>query len=302
MIRIKRETISSLVLFKKSIFQRIFGGMVVMGLLTSIICYLHFKFNIINIEVSSALPGYLGAALGLLLVFRNNSAYDRWWEARKVLGELVNISRNIAINIKNLVAFSDLEKIQLAKLQISFCYALKEHLREGVKKEELKRINPPEIDWILSRNHKPNAIANLMVDKIEYLHNEKHINDIQQYLLIGNTNTLIDILGKCERIKKTPIPVAYAFLLKIFIVIYVIILPFGLLETLGWSVVPLTIILYYLLMTIVLTAEEIEDPFGLELSDLPVDQITRNIEKDVIEILGYTQNEIILETEDQAVP
>lgn len=265
------------------------GGIVFLLILTTALCLLHIEFGIINIEMSSALPGYMGAALGLLLVFRNNTAYDKWWEARKVLGALVNVSRNIAINVHNLIPFPNDQKEKFLDLTKAFPYALKEHLRSGVKMKELKMVSGSDLDYIKKTFHKPNAIANRMQSYLHDMHKNGLINDLQQYLLLKNINELIDILGKCERIKKTPIPISYAFLLKFFIIIYVLIIPFGLIQNMGWSTIPLTIALYYLLMSIVTIAEEIEDPFGHELNDLPVDEICRNIERNIIEIVNEEQ-------------
>lgn len=289
MIRYNPSTWNLLLLFKGSIIKRLFGGMLFVGILTTSLCFLHLEYKIFNLEVSSALPGYMGAALGLLLVFRNNSAYDKWWEARKVLGELVNISRNIAITLTNHVSVNEPERKHIYKLLIAFPYCTKEHLRHGVKMEELKMLEFEDLKKVKEAIHKPNMIVNLMQMNINQLHARNIINDMQQYLLTKNVNTLIDIVGKCERIKRTPIPIAYAFLLKFFIVIYVVMLPFGLLNELGWSLIPLAVVLYYILMSIVMTAEEIEDPFGLELNDLPVDEIAGNIEKNIREIVEVQQ-------------
>lgn len=292
MIKYNPHTWNLLILFKGSIIKRLMGGMIILTILTTIVCILHLEFGIINIRLSSNLPGYMGAALGLLLVFRNNTAYDKWWEGRKILGALVNISRNIAITVTNLLSDEVPEKAQLIKLLKAFPYALKEHLRSGVIMKELDMVSGKDIDYVDKVNHKPNGIANLMQTKISKLYQEGLLNEMQQYLLITNVNELIDILGKCERIKKTPIPIAYAFLLKFFIIVYVLIIPFGLIESMGWAVILLTLSLYYIMMSIVTTAEEIEDPFGHEMNDLPVDEICQTIEKNIEEISGGTNSYI----------
>ncbi|MBX9851554.1 MAG: bestrophin family protein [Cytophagaceae bacterium] len=127
-------------------------------------------------------------------------------------------------------------------------------------------------------------IIKLLLLKINRLHKEKHITDQQNTLLINKANGLIDILGKCERIRNTPIPIAYAFLLKFFIVVYVVILPIGMLHDLGWWTILLVAILYYILMSIVLIAEEIEEPFGQDMNDLSTDEMAQNIERNIKEI------------------
>lgn len=234
----------------------------------------------------------MGAALGLLLVFRNNTAYEKWWEARKCLGELVNVSRNLAITLNNLVPEKDATKSSALKLLTAFPFALKEHLRKGVISQEVRMLEREDFEKALKSNHVPNAIVNLLNARLKTLHFDKKINDMQHYLLLTQSGILVDVAGKCERIKNTPIPMAYAFMLKFFIIVYVLMLPFGLMDTLGWSVIPLTVSLYYIMMSIVMIAEEIEDPFGHELNDLPVDEITRNIERNIKEIISYNDSEV----------
>lgn len=259
--------------------------MLLIGLFTMAICILHLKYSIINIKMSAALPGYMGAALGLLLVFRNNSAYDKWWEARKEIGTLVNTIRNIAISMNGLLTPDNKVKQEIGTLLIAFAYALKEHLRKGVKMDELGFLELSDFERIEKADHKPNMIANIMMNKIENIYRGKEITDVQQYFLAGRVNTLVDVLGRCERIKTTPIPMAYAMLLKFFIIIYVTILPLSLVDEIGWGTIPLVMGLYYLLMSIVITAEEIEEPFGHDLNDITMDDIASKLRDNVVEIL-----------------
>jgi putative membrane protein len=271
--------------FKSALVKKLLSGMIIITTITSLLCYLHMEDKISFLSISNTLPGYMGAALGLLLVFRNNTAYDKWWEARKEMGALVNTSRNIAISINGLLPPGNKEKTRIANLLIAFVFSLKEHLRTDVKMNELQALGEEDFKLVETASHKPNMIANIMMNRVEKLWKEKSISDMQQYLLIKHINLLIDILGRCERIRNTPIPMAYAFLLKFFIVLYVMILPFGLLDDLGWYSIPLVIILYYILMSIVLTAEEIEEPFGKDLNDLPMEEMANSVKKNVQEIV-----------------
>ena len=164
---------------------------------------------------------------------------------------------------------------------------MKGHLRNNVTMAEATNLDEEDYTLIKEAHHKPTAIANIITSRIERLWENKYISDMQQYMLINQITAMVDIVGKCERIKNTPIPIAYAFLLKFFIVLYVMILPFGLLDELQWWSVPLSLIMYYIMMSIVLTAEEIEDPFGKDLNDLPMDEIALGIKKNVLEIIKY---------------
>lgn len=268
--------------FKSYLFKRLFRPMLYITIPTTILCVL-YEFKIFAFGNSITLPGLLGAALGILLVFRNNSAYDRWWEARKVLGGLVNNSRNFALQINHFVPNLQ-DKKEFMALIASFPYALKEHLRNGVLLSEIAFIGEKNIEILKGCDHKPNALANLMSAKIEKLFQEGRLSDFQRIKLIGYIDLNIDILGKCERIRKTPIPAAHNYLLKFFIFIYTISLPFGFVGILHyWSIFAVAAI-YFLAMSIVTIAEEIEEPFGKDPNDLPVDAIAQGIHKNVYEI------------------
>jgi ion channel-forming bestrophin family protein len=271
--------------FKGSLLKKLTKGMLIITTISTGLCYLELEGHIAIFHLSNTLPGYMGAALGLLLVFRNNTAYDKWWEARKELGSLVNVSRNMAISLNGLLPPGHTEKRRMANLLITFVYTMKGHLGTGVVNKDLEELNPEDLNLVSQASHKPVVVANIMMSRIESLWKEKLISEMQQYLMMMKIDTMIDVLGKCERIKNTPIPMAYGFLLKFFIILYVMILPFGLLDDLGWWSIPMVIILYYILMSIVLTAEEIEEPFGKDLNDLPFDLMADNIRKNVNEIV-----------------
>jgi putative membrane protein len=287
MISYDPKSWSLLLMVKGTLLRKMLPGMLIIGCISSGLCYLHMTKHISFLVMSNALPGYMGAALGLLLVFRNNTAYDKWWEARKEVGGLVNVSRNLAICINGFLPKDNSEKHKIAHLVASFAFIMKGHLRNNVKMQEVHILETTDYKIIENAVHKPTAIANIIMSKIEDLWKNKYISDMQQIVLVNQVNTMVDILGKCERIKNTPIPIAYAFLLKFFIVVYVMILPFGLLKELQWWSVPLSLILYYIMMSIVMTAEEIEDPFGKDLNDLPMDEIAVNLRKNIMEIVKY---------------
>lgn len=274
---------------KGNLLRRLMPGLLLITAITVVACTWQLVGNghKIFMHVSNSLPGYMGAALGLLLVFRNNTAYDKWWEARKEIGGLVNVTRNMAISLNGFLPHDSKEKFYLANLVSGFAFAMKGHLRNHVKLQEMEGLNEQDMETIKNSKNKPTIIANIIMSKVEDLWKNKLISDIQQQILVMQINTMVDILGKCERIRNTPIPFAYAFLLKFFIILYVLILPFGLLEELRWAAIPLVVILYFILMSIVLTAEEIEEPFGKDLNDLPMEELTKNIKNNVQEIVTH---------------
>jgi putative membrane protein len=284
------ESLKSAFVFKGSIVKRLSLGIVVLTIITYVLIHLHnnnIHYQKLNITISGALPEYMGIALGLLLVFRNSTAYDKWWEARKEIGALVNTARNLAITLNGLLDFNTPERKEIANLLISFVFNMKAHLRDEVDTTSLNALLKEDRRVVENAQHKPVVIANIMTQKIETIWKRNLISDVQQSLLIEKIHSLIDILGKCERIKNTPIPMAYMHLLKFLINMYVIILPFSLVDEIGWFCIPLVILLYYILMSIVITAEEIEQPFGYDLNDLQLDKIAINVKNNIEEIVRH---------------
>jgi len=228
----------------------------------------------------------LGVILSLFLAFRTNTAYDRWWEARKQWGALVNNSRNMAIYVDSMWPEADVGiRRFMAKHIANFCLALTWHLRDGVKLEELVYLSPEEEAYYSTKAHVPNFIALRIFQRMAEAHRNGDINEGDYINIKAQHQSLLDILGACERIKKTPIPFSYNVYLKLFITAYGILLPMGLEESFGWTTVPLTMLVFFALLGIELMGEEIEDPFGLDCNDLPTGDIAHTIKGNVFEIL-----------------
>jgi putative membrane protein len=232
------------------------------------------------------LHNLLGFALSLLLVFRTNTAYDRWWEGRKLWGSLVNSSRNLAIKLQACLAPTDDENRDFFKKYIPF-YAkvLQEHLQQESTRFALDEEEHPEFRSIDRNKHVPNQVARLLSDRIVLLYKQGQLSGEQLLFINAELTNFTDICGACERIKNTPIPYSYSAFIKKFFFIYIMTLPFGYIFTLGYWVVPVVAIVFYVLASLELIAEEIEDPFGKDSNDLPMDKLADNIRKHVAEIL-----------------
>ncbi|MEM9837348.1 MAG: bestrophin family protein, partial [Bacteroidota bacterium] len=207
----------------------------------------------------------LGVILSIFLGFRTNTAYDRWWEARKQWGALVNNCRNMAIYVDSMWPEEDRAiRRFMAKHISNFCLALAEHLRDGTKLDKLVYLNENEVAYYESKNHIPNFIALRIYQRMADAHRQGHINEGDYINIKAQHQSLLDILGACERIKKTPIPFSYAVYLKIFITAYALILPFGLTAIFHWLTIPLAMFIFFALVGIEMMGQEIEDPFGLD--------------------------------------
>jgi putative membrane protein len=233
----------------------------------------------------------LGIVLSILLVFRTNTAYDRWWEGRRQWGNLVNTSRNLSLMIHSLLTSEDQEnRAFFARHIANFAIALKEHLRSGTKMDELLEVDAQEIAIYQSRQHIPLFIIGKLYEKAQQLFEQKQISGYDLMSLKNQIQNLADILGACERIKKTPIPFSYSIYIKTFIIAYAFTLPFGLVEEFGYFTIPVVMLIFYAFLGVELLAEEIEDPFGLDCNDLPTGTIANTITNNVCEVLRlYTK-------------
>jgi putative membrane protein len=223
----------------------------------------------------------LGFVISLLLVFRTNTAYDRWWEGRKLWGSLVNNSRNLALKL-NAILEEDKDKAFFRKLIPGYASILNKHLKDEDTGNELSEELFLSID---QHKHRPNQVAKMILQKVNDLHKTKQISAEQLLYINLEISSFTNICGACERIKNTPIPYSYSVFLKKFIFFYVMTLPFAYVFILGYFVIPVVVFIFYVLASLELIAEEIEDPFGNDDNDLPTKKIAENIKKHVEEIL-----------------
>ena len=228
----------------------------------------------------------LGFALSLLLVFRTNTAYDRWWEGRKLWGQLVNNSRNLAIKLNSLLPDEDKDNKDFFRRTIPlFAAVLRDHLQSETTRYSLDEAEHPELKHLDESKHRPNQVARLLNERAVRLQREGKITGEQLLYINPELTSFTDISGACERIKNTPIPYSYSAFIKKFLFIYVMSLPFGYVLTLEYLVIPVVALVFYVLASLELIAEEIEDPFGTDSNDLPMLKIAENIKKHVAEIL-----------------
>ncbi len=235
-----------------------------------------------NITVVHSL---LGFALSLLLVFRTNTAYDRWWEARKQWGTLTNVCRSLAIKINSFLPKSDKANRHFFRKTIPlYAHTLYQFLRSDYTTFMLGETEHPEFDFD-KQKHGPNQVASLIYEKASELNKEGKISNEQLIILDQEIRELTNVCGACERIKNTPIPLSYSSFLKKFIVIYVASLPFGFVFSIGYFVILAVPFIFYVLASLEIIAESIEEPFGTDADDLPIEKIAENIRKHTYEIL-----------------
>lgn len=225
----------------------------------------------------------LGFVISLLLVFRTNTAYDRWWEGRRKWGELVNDSRNLAVKLTALGLPED-DNDFFARHIGNFALCIKEHLRSGTKFDILN-ITEEEKQFLLKLDHIPSGIVELMYQRFNDLKKSGKLSEEDILRLDRNLNGFIDCVGACERIKNTPIPYSYSMFFKKFIFIYTSSLPLAFVHQFGYYTAIIATFIYYVMVSMEVLAEEIEDPFGEDDNDLPTDEMAKRIEGIVTTIL-----------------
>ncbi len=265
--------------------RKIFAGVILIGVYTFGICAVYDYYNL-EPGLHSGIFSLLGIVLSILLVFRTNTAYDRWWEGRKQWGALVNHCRNYAVMLEAILPAKDGETRQFfAKNIANFCIALRDHLRNGVNVKDLLHLSHEELAELEPKVHMPNHISLWLYRKMHALQKAGLLTEADSINLKVHHTALLDILGACERIKKTAIPFSYAVYIKLFVTAYGIMLPFGLLADFGYHTILLVMFIFFAMLGLELMAEEVEEPFGLDCNDLPTGDIAHNIKNNVFEIL-----------------
>lgn len=275
---------------KADTFRILFWPMVIMAVYSGGVAYVENTFVDFNgdshVKNLTIIQTLLGFVLSLLLVFRTNTAYDRWWEGRKLWGALVNNSRNLALKMNAILPSDDQASRRFFKEAIPhYATALRDHLKSEEVRLELDENSHPDFNQLDKSKHIPNQIASLMYQRAFRMNKEGKIS-LDQFLSIqSELQSFTDICGACERIKNTPIPYSYSVFVKKFIFFYTITLPIGFVFNLGYYVIPVSVLVFYALTSLEIIAEEIEDPFGGDTNDLPTGLIAANIRKHVGEII-----------------
>jgi ion channel-forming bestrophin family protein len=227
----------------------------------------------------------IGVALGLLLVFRTNASYDRWWEGRRLLGVMVNRSRDLARQIASFLPGPENATVRadLARQLFAFYVLTTQALRfeDDLEKPMLTK---HEREELASASQRPMRVITWISKRFATLAHEGQLTEPRLALLDANVTALVDALGGAERIVKTPIPFAYAQHIKLFVVLFVFSAPFAMADSMQWGTPVAAALLALALFGIDEIGVEIEDPFGYDDNDLPLDKIGQTIEKSVKEL------------------
>jgi putative membrane protein len=224
-----------------------------------------------------------GFALGLLLVFRTNSSYERFWEGRKLWGGIVNETRNLA---RLALAHLGEAAAPVVRWTIALPYAAMLHLRGDAGAGPVAERLGPEAQDLAAAPHRPLYVARRLTELLAAAAREGRISDVVLRALDDNVQQLVDYVGACERIRSTPLPFAYVVHLRRALILYCYSLPFALVEQFGWGAVLDVFVITYVFFGIEEIGVEIEGPFGDDANDLPLEEICAKIDGDLTALLA----------------
>lgn len=273
------------------LLKGIWVGVVAVTAYATLVFYLFSYENWHFLSFPISITTILGTALSLLLGFRTNSAYDRWWEARKCWGEIVNDSRTLVRQSMAFVEAPGEEKNELvsniAHLQIAWCYALANSLRRTqVLVYADLHLSTEEHAYVSVQDNIPNAILNLIQFKMAALHDSGKIKTLLYQNTDDTLRRLCDAMGKCERIKNTIFPTQYSFFVHLVVFIFTLVLPMGLVESIGRIAIPITFTISFLFFYVEWIAYIMQNPFENGPNDIPMTSMSRNIEINLLQLIG----------------
>lgn len=239
-------------------------------------------------SIPVTIPIFLGTAISLILSFNLNQSYERWWEARKIWGSIVNDSRMLVIQLR---AFdksnnTDLHR-RVAFRQIAWTYCLGQSLRRDEPCDQLdKFISSEELQFLKAHNNKPLALIDHHSQDLKKLKDEGHI-DVFHHVQIDNTLVrLVDSMGRAERINTTVFPTTYSFFMHMLIYVFITLLSVSLSEIDGLFEIPMLIIISVPFLLLERTAKDMQDPFSGYATDTPVTAIANTIETNLKQLIS----------------
>ncbi|HEY9207661.1 MAG TPA: bestrophin family ion channel [Acidovorax sp.] len=298
---IVRDRPSGLRLFlalRGSVLHRIRWTLLLNILLATLVTLVHGNLFTLKVTLTAIPFTLIGLPLAIFLGFRNTTAYDRYWEARKLWGELVLRTRNLARQCLSLLDLpeppdparrDDDVRVRMLHRAIAFVHALRLQLRGQRDDALLQRwTTAQEFERVRTAANPADALMLGMGRDLGDCVRQRRIDPCLAAEIDQTLSALTAAAASCERIRHTPIPFSYALLLHRTAYLYCFLLPFGLVDTTGFMTPFVVAIVAYTFFGLDALGDEIEEPFGLETNDLPLDTLCRAIEINLREALGET--------------
>ncbi|MGI4020589.1 MAG: bestrophin family protein [Janthinobacterium lividum] len=275
--------------WRGSVLSQVLFRLIILFLLSVIVVYNHGEFFHYKIPLNAGPFTLIGVALAIFLGFYNNASYDRFWEGRKLWGALLNTTRSLARQAITMSGYEkkDKEITSFIRLLIACVYALNHQLRGTDATADLERNLPAALVLDLQKvKFKPVIILKEMGNWVMQAKAAGRVEFITVTAFDHNLNAISNIIGGCERIISTPIPFTYRVLLHRTVYFYCLLLPFGLVDSIGWMTPVMVAFISYTFIALDAIVAEIEQPFGTKPNDLALNAISRMIESTLLEMAG----------------
>lgn len=274
-------------------------------LTVAILIFVLHKYGVINIALPFSIAGILGSALAIFIAFRNQSSYARWWEARTIWGGIINNSRifarQIIANTDNAITIgkvsktdADLFKKEMIDRQIAFAHSLRLHLRKQNNLEDFQHLlTKNEFETIKQKQNRPNILLHTQGIRIKEAMQKEMLGAFDNISMEPNLATFSNWQGACERIKNTPLPMNYQYFTKLFLYVFIFVLPICLIGdftkmNIDFMIIPISFIICFVFAVMNRVGEINENPFENQISDVPMTALCNTIERDLKEMLGET--------------
>ncbi len=273
------------------IFNKVKKDLVYVLILSLVVLFITDRYEQLLPEMPLTIPAFIGTAISILLSFKLSQSYDRWWEARKVWGAIVNDSRSFVIQLQALTAKGNDPTIRrIAFRQIAWCYALGRSLRGLNPTDDLdKFISSGDLEEIKVHHNKPLALIQLHSKDIKWLKDNDQLDIFSQLQLDNTLVRLCDSQGKCERIKSTVFPVTYRIFLHSIIYLFVVTLSVSLRDVGGFFEIPLLLLISTAFFLLEKSATHMQDPFENRPTDTAMTAIAGTIEINIKQLLKETE-------------
>ena len=271
-----------------SVLSKIFSRLLLNFLLSIAVIIMLPWYTMLGIKFTLAPFSILGVAIAIFLGFRNNACYSRYVEARHLWGQLMIASRSLLREVKTTLP-DDAELGQFVRLQIAFAHCLRMTLRRNPQAKPLaKYLSEKDLQTVFAAQSPANRILLLMGEWLAVRIRDGQLSDILFHSLNNRLNDMSAVLAGCERIANTPVPFAYTLILHRTVYLFCIMLPFALVVDLHYMTPFISVLISYTFISLDTLAEELEDPFGTENNDLPLDAICNAIEIDLLQMNDET--------------
>ncbi len=284
-VRSRKNWWTLLFVWRGSMMKQMLPQLIIVAALSVIAVFTEGKLFQQKVPLNATPFTLVGVALALFLGFRNSSAYDRWWEGRKLWGALVNTMRTLTRQALTMTGDAG-GKREFLNMLVAFTYAMRDQLRGDTFARSAELLAPALAEEVDRARYKPFIILRAMGEWVTDRYKEGALGEITMSAFDHNLVELSNILGGCERIASTPVPFAYSVMIHRVVYFYCALLPFGLVDSIEWMTPAVAILMAYSFIALDSLASELEMPFNRDENDLALDAISLNIELSILEMSG----------------